>query len=164
VSLSEYLGIMSQVTFHGERQNEHIRSAMLRDMDVLIVASHEVANGTREGLPMTLQEGCASGLACIGTRCGGIPELIVSEKTGLLVEEHDINGLATAMQRLASNPKLRRELGALAREFCADRFDCQRQFGEFAGLFETVANDREHEVPTTPRKPNIGKTLESTTP
>jgi len=46
---------------------------------------------------------------------GGTPELIVHEKTGLLVEREDPAGLAQALGRLLGDADLRASLGAAAR-------------------------------------------------
>lgn len=64
-----------------------------------------------EGLGLSLQEAQFHERACIGTRVGGIPELIVDGLSGLLVEPDDPASLAEAMRRLISDLDLRRRLG-----------------------------------------------------
>jgi glycosyltransferase involved in cell wall biosynthesis len=51
-----------------------------------------------EGLPLTIIEAMRASLPVIASNVGGIPELIDSDETGLLVERHDIQGLASAMR------------------------------------------------------------------
>jgi len=55
------------------------------------------------------------GRAVIATRVGGTPELVVDEKTGLLVERGDRPGLARAVERLLGDAGLRAALGAAGR-------------------------------------------------
>ncbi len=64
-----------------------------------------------EGMPNALIEGLACGCACISTNCDfGPNELIINEENGLLVPVDDINAMAAAMQKLASNPGLRKKI------------------------------------------------------
>ena len=69
-----------------------------------------------EGLPMALLEAMAYGQVPIVTPVGGIPEVIVNMKNGLLVEPGDIQGLADAMSLLITDHSLRKELSLSARE------------------------------------------------
>jgi glycosyltransferase involved in cell wall biosynthesis len=59
-------------------------------------------------------EAGASGLPVIGTRVGGIPEVVLHEQTGLLVEQRDVAGLAIQMTRLAVDGALAARLGQAA--------------------------------------------------
>lgn len=61
-----------------------------------------------EGLGLSLQEALFRGCACVGTRVGGVPELIEHEQTGLLVPPNDPEALAAALRRLVGDPALRR--------------------------------------------------------
>jgi len=62
------------------------------------------ANGDQDGLPVCLVEAMAVGVRSWSTRLSGIPELIEDGVSGLLVEPHDVSGLADAMQRLLVIP------------------------------------------------------------
>jgi glycosyltransferase involved in cell wall biosynthesis len=72
-----------------------------------------------EGLPVALLEGMSAGLVPICTRMrSGIDELIIDDKSGLLVADRD-NGLLAAVRRLSGNPKLWDSLSAGARAAAA---------------------------------------------
>jgi glycosyltransferase involved in cell wall biosynthesis len=62
-----------------------------------------------EGLPRVVIEAMARALPCIGTRVGGIPELL-SEKG--LVEPNDVEGLAERIREILSNPDVASALSA----------------------------------------------------
>jgi glycosyltransferase involved in cell wall biosynthesis len=66
----------------------------------------------REGLGLSLQEALARGCTCVGSRVGGIPDLIQDGDNGLLVEPGDAGQLAAALEKLMSDDELRRRLGA----------------------------------------------------
>ncbi len=57
-----------------------------------------------------------SGLPVIATRHAGIGEVIEHGRTGLLVEERDVERMAEAMLRLATEPGLASTLGRAARQ------------------------------------------------
>jgi glycosyltransferase involved in cell wall biosynthesis len=68
-----------------------------------------------DALSRVIIEAMAAGRAVIATRVGGTPELVIHEKTGLLVERADPDGLARALRRLLGDAGLRAALGAAAR-------------------------------------------------
>ena len=68
-----------------------------------------------EGLGLSLQEALYSKAACVGSRIGGIPDLILHEQTGLLVPPADSTALATGLTRLMDDPSLRMRLGNAGR-------------------------------------------------
>lgn len=78
-------------------------------------ASIAVLPSYREGLPKALLEAAASGLPMVSTDVPGCREICRHEETGLLVPVRTVEPLADALQRMATNPDLRRRLGANAR-------------------------------------------------
>ncbi len=90
--------------------NEQQRDELLEKADVFVLPSYN------EGLPMALLEAMSWQLPVITTSVGGIPELVISEQNGLLVEPGQILGLSKAMQYLIENPDLRQSLGEKARQ------------------------------------------------
>jgi len=73
-------------------------------MDINVLPSR------REGLGLALIEGMAAGCASVGSRSGGIPEIIDHEQTGLLFTEGDAEGLANCLESLATNREYRETL------------------------------------------------------
>jgi glycosyltransferase involved in cell wall biosynthesis len=67
-----------------------------------------------EALGLALQEAMFAGCACVGSRAGGIPELIQHEQNGLLVEPGNVDDLALALENLITNPDRREQLGCAA--------------------------------------------------
>jgi len=76
-----------------------------------------------EGVPIALLEAMAMGLPSISTNVYGIPEAIINEKTGLLIEAGDSEALAAAISRLFSDKALRNRIAREGREHATQNFD-----------------------------------------
>ena len=63
-------------------------------------------DGESEGTPVSVMEAGASGMPVIATRHAGIPEVVVNEETGVLVDEHNVSAMSDAIVRLAQDPAL----------------------------------------------------------
>jgi len=98
------------VRFLGERPYEEVVSWMASS-DILVLPSHEEAN------PRVILEGYEVGLPAIATNVGGVGEEVIEGVTGLLVGPNDIGLLRQAMLRLASDAKMRQDLGKGGKEF-----------------------------------------------
>jgi GT2 family glycosyltransferase/glycosyltransferase involved in cell wall biosynthesis len=73
----------------------------LASMDVLVAPSIWPENS-----PFVIQEALLSGVPVVGSRIGGIPELIQDGRNGLLFEPRDVDGLHGALMRLLDEPGL----------------------------------------------------------
>jgi glycosyltransferase involved in cell wall biosynthesis len=74
------------------------------------------AEGDSEGTPVVVLEAMSSGLPVIATRHAGIQEVVEHERTGLLCDERDVDGMAAAMLRAARDTEFARRLGRAGRE------------------------------------------------
>jgi glycosyltransferase involved in cell wall biosynthesis len=68
-----------------------------------------------EGLPRVVIEAFCRGRAVVGSRAGGIPDLVEDGRNGLLVDGDDVDALADALARILSDRTLAERLGAEAR-------------------------------------------------
>ena len=84
-----------------------------------------VSTATSDGTPVSLLEAMSSGLPCIATAVGGVPEWIRDGGNGLLIPPRDPGALADRILRLVRDPDLRRSLGTRARETILARGDWQ---------------------------------------
>jgi len=105
--LAKELGISDKISFTGFQSNvgEHLKA-----FDIFVLASK------KEGLGTSVLDAMSVGLAVIGTRAGGIAEMIEDGRSGLLVEARNSEALASAILRLASDEALRKSLGLGALE------------------------------------------------
>ncbi len=110
--LVESLNLTEHVTFLGWIDTQQ-RDTLLAKADVFVLPSYN------EGLPLALMEAMGWGLPVITTPVSGIPEIVTSNKNGLLVPPGNIQQLSEAMQLLIENETLRLSLGRAARETVA---------------------------------------------
>ena len=81
-------------------------AAALDESAVLVLPSFS------EGLPRVVMEAFARGRGVVGSRAGGIPDIVEDGVSGLLVPPGDTAALADALVRALSEPGLARQLGA----------------------------------------------------
>jgi glycosyltransferase involved in cell wall biosynthesis len=98
--------------------------------------------GQVEGWGVALAEAAASGLPVVATRSGGIPDQVVDGVTGLLVDEHDVEGLARAMEELAEDPELRQRMGVAGRANIHEVGNVQTQLAKLGDVLEQAAHGR----------------------
>ena len=103
------LGLRDQVTFLGEVGRERVK-ALLAGCEYLVLPSWN------EGIPNAALEAMASGKAVVGTRVGGIPEIVSDFETGRLVPPGDPESLAEAMLFLLENRDQCTAMGERGRE------------------------------------------------
>ena len=92
-----------------------------------------------EALGLALQEALFCGCAGIGTRIGGIPELITHGKTGLLVEAGKPALLAQAVETLIANPAMREEYGRAGAAAMVERgMTLEQMVASHVQLYESI--------------------------
>ena len=84
-----------------------------------------------EGLPISILEAMALGVATISTRINAIPEAVKHLETGWLIEPGDTEALRDAIRQLKDDPKLRSKLAEQGREYVLEKFD-QRTVAKIA--------------------------------
>ena len=83
--------------------------------NVFVLPAIVDSKGDTEGLGVVLIEAMELGLPIVASNVGGIPDVVVDGKSGILVQEKNPVALADAFKRLAADPLLIKELLAGAR-------------------------------------------------
>ncbi|WP_043365641.1 glycosyltransferase [Cupriavidus sp. WS] len=131
------LGVVRKVIFKGAQSHEVVLSEM-RSAALFVLPSVTARSGDAEGLGMVLLEAAALGVPLIGTRHGGIPEVVIDGETGYLVPERDVAALAEGIRRMLSSPAVRAQMGRAARAMVESKFDIRRQAAKLEILYETL--------------------------
>jgi glycosyltransferase involved in cell wall biosynthesis len=134
-ALARKLGLEGRTSWKGAMAQkevlEHYRSA-----DIFALACRITADGDRDGLPNVLVEAASQRLACVSTDISGVPELLSSDETGLLIPSENPTALAQALERLIRDPVLRARLGDAAERRVRGNFDHMASIGQLKDLFE----------------------------
>jgi glycosyltransferase involved in cell wall biosynthesis len=123
--------IEENVVFLGYRSNP---LAIMRKMDLLILPSKE------EGFGRVLLEAMGVGVAVIGTKVGGIPEIIDNEVNGLLVPYGDVLALKEAILRVLNDGTLKRRI--INAGFCTlqSRFNKEHYSKRLENVYDSFLN------------------------
>ena len=97
-----------------------------------------------EALGISLVEAAACGLACVGSRTGGIVDVIDDGRDGLLVRPGDARELADALDTLAGDAERRQAFGRAARQKACARFGIEVCVSRYRELFEQVHRRGSH--------------------
>ncbi len=100
--------------------------------DIVAVPSHvePLGNATLEAM--------AAGRPVVGSRVGGIPEMVVDGETGLLVPAKNAEALAAALRSLVSSPDRRNAFGRAARIRAADHFGLERHATRLQAIYDDL--------------------------
>jgi len=128
-------GLAGQVTFTGPLSPERIAS-LLATSHLLLAPSVVDRQGNRESGLIVVKEASASGAVPVGTRHGGIPEIIDDGVTGFLVPERDVDALAERLLRLAQDPALRGRMAAAGREKMIREYDNRERVRALEALYD----------------------------
>jgi glycosyltransferase involved in cell wall biosynthesis len=118
----------------------YVRFAGLRkDVPRLLAASDLLwLTSVSEGIPLTLIEGMAAGLPVVSSDVGGVSEVVVAGKTGLVAPAGNNAELAQAAVALLCDPELRRRLASAGRKRAFERFSEDTMVESYASLYEEL--------------------------
>ena len=111
VALVENLKLQDSVTFAGFVPDDDL-TAYYQACDVFVMISRELReSGDIEGFGIVYLEANLQGKPVVAGRSGGVPDAVIHEETGLLVDPVDPQETALAIIRLLEDPFYARSLG-----------------------------------------------------
>lgn len=128
-ALSVKLGIKDRVTFWGHRKDV---PDLLQQMDCFVMPS------LSESFGLALVEAMAMGIPVVGSCVGGIPDVIIHQKTGLLVSPGQPKEIAEAVVALYENTALRQQLADAGYESVVSRFTLASMIAGYKGIYNEV--------------------------
>lgn len=109
------------------------------DVASILARSHiYVLPTTNDTLPISVIEAMVAGKAIVTTRCGGIPEIVRHQETGLLAEPGNVTQLADCLLQLARDRHLIEQLGRNAREFARTHLTVDKMAAEVERVYRSV--------------------------
>ncbi len=125
VKMCHEMNLDAYVRFAGFVSNEELADLYKR-CDVYVHPAIYDDKGDTEGLGVVLIEALAYNKPVVASEVGGIVDVIVHEKTGLLVPEKNEQALADAILRVLGDAELGQRLGSQGRAYAKKVFDWDR--------------------------------------
>lgn len=124
------LGLRGKVVMAGWRDDV---AAVLSALDVAVLCSTDV-----ETFPVAFLEAMAAGLPLVGTRLGGIPEMVAPGENGLLVSPGSEEELARALGEILGNLERARCWGDASRRRVRQEYGLDRMVRRYEALFQEL--------------------------
>ena len=113
-------------------------SEYLSESLAFVQHSITTSNYDMEGTPLAILEASIAGLPILSTYHAGIPDIVVQNETGILVQEHDTQGMANAMIKLLNNNNIARHLGKNGKVHVNNNFSMERHIETLSALLKEV--------------------------
>jgi glycosyltransferase involved in cell wall biosynthesis len=123
------LGIKDHVTWTGQ-VDDPLNEGVYAAANIVCQVSR-----WEEVFGYVIAEAMACGKPLIGTRVGGIPELVRDGETGFVVRRGDTEAIAARILELASDSQLRRQMGRAGRRVVEQNFDLERNVARVLQLY-----------------------------
>lgn len=131
--LVQRLDLSGYVTFYG---NTDVPQHFYQNIfDINVLASRSEAFG------LSLAEGSACGLPCVGSNAEGIPEVMRDGETGYQFAVGDVSELAGKLEQLIVNPSLREDMGANGRKYIVKNLSLQKQIDSLSQVLTNIISD-----------------------
>ena len=90
-----------------------------------------------ENNPLTIIESFALGTPVIGSNIGGIPEMMINEETGFLVDEGDHQGWLEELSKILNDKNLAESMGKHGKKFVQETFNWDVCAKKFLGILNS---------------------------
>lgn len=131
-AIADMLGVLPSCRFVGWVTGDEKRK-LFDESDIYCLPSKN------EGMPMSVLEAMAHGLAAIATPVGGVPQVIDDGVNGLLVSVGDAGQLAETLSFLMGNPDEKKRIGQEGRSRIEERFGMDSYIRRMMEIYEEVA-------------------------
>ena len=129
----EQLGLQNRVALSGSKPQRDVRRR-LAAANVFVLPSVVEPQGGMDNLPTVIMEAMATALPVISTDIGGIPEMVVQNETGFLVQPGDAVALAGAIKKVIDDGQLAQRLGRAGYERAREFFSIEKNVRDLCAL------------------------------
>jgi glycosyltransferase involved in cell wall biosynthesis len=120
---------LKNVSFLGSRKDI---PELLSESDIFVLPT------TSDTLPISIIEAMLTNQAILTTNCGGIPEIIKDNYSGLIVEPGESKQLAKKLLFLLRNKTTRSELASNAKEFALKHLTVSKMAQKIEGIYQSL--------------------------
>jgi glycosyltransferase involved in cell wall biosynthesis len=141
LDLVNNLKLTDKVVFVNNFIAKNPRQTVLKEIancNVFMLNSYTTVSGSKEGTPIVLMEAQAMGKPCISTFHAGIPEVVLHNQTGILVNERDINEIANSMVTFIYNRSLVNNMGNNSYIHICNEFNNEAQIKKLIDIYLSI--------------------------
>lgn len=131
-----------RITFYGRVSQGEVKK-LFSEADIFVLNSRTDEKGDMEGTPVTNLEAMCAGKAVVSTIHAGIPDVIQHGENGLLANEYANNELKDCIEKLITNPDLRKKLGENAKSTIEKKYTNRVMQEKINRIFEEISNNRQ---------------------
>lgn len=128
-NLVDELGLSESVIFLGRQDNVH---------DLLTISDLKLLLSEKESFGLVLLEAMVSGVPCIGTDIGGIPEVIIDNETGFISQVSDIDDIAQKSITLLTDDEKWNEFSIKAKKYAIKHFSAEQIVKQYENIYQNV--------------------------
>ena len=127
------LHLQNNVVLAGAKPQTQLRER-LAAANVFVLPSVIDPDGGMDNLPTVIMEAMATGLPVVSTNIGGIPEMVIENETGFLVQSSDAAGMADAIEKVINDSSRAQRLGQCGCERAEKLFSIEKNVRELCAL------------------------------
>ena len=127
------LSLQNAVVLAGAKPQLELRRR-LAAANVFVLPSVVDPDGGMDNLPTVIMEAMATGLPVVSTNIGGIPEMVIENETGFLVQSGNARAMAAAIEKVISDSSLAARLGHSGYERARTLFSIENNVRELCAL------------------------------
>lgn len=136
----EESGLQELIQLPGPKPQHELR-ACLAAASVFVLPSVPEAEGGMDNLPTVIMEAMATGLPVVATKIGGIPEMVIENETGFLVQPGNAMALAGAIETVIDDGLLAQRLGHAGYHHAQRLFSIQKNVRDLCALLNIGTAD-----------------------
>jgi glycosyltransferase involved in cell wall biosynthesis len=105
---------------------------VLAGLDMVMLTSHN------EGTPVSLIEAQAAGRPVVSTRVGGVADVVLADRSGMITEPGNVEEMTAALLRLIGQPELRTDFGRTGNAYVMERYSYRRLVRDMNAYYERL--------------------------
>jgi glycosyltransferase involved in cell wall biosynthesis len=134
------LRLQNNVVLTGAKPQTQLRGR-LAAANVFALPSIIDTDGGMDNLPTVIMEAMATGLPVVSTNIGGIPEMVIEDETGFLVQSGQAPAIAEAIEKVINDCSLAARFGHSGFERAQTLFSIEKNVRELHALIKTGRGD-----------------------
>lgn len=123
----------ANIVFLGYRKD---RLKVVRELDLFCMTS------SLEGIPRCMMEAMSMGIPVAAFNISGVDKLIIHNKTGMMADFGDVNGLKQCWEQILFDQRHARKIAENGKKHILENFSAARMASEYIGLFQELAGEQ----------------------